>query len=602
MATPARGCRSIGDTTRWLDEHPLRPPVGAADVLRWLLRHQRWSVVVGTVAATVWMGSAAAVPPLVGKAIDEGVATGRAGPLFAWLGVLALLGVVNIAAARVRHWHAYLLWDRSSVAVAHLVAARGLEPAGGVEGRVLPGEAVNHATSDARALGGPVDLMCRGTAAVVTFVAVAVAMLVTSPALGALVVAGLPPLLLLMVPLWRPLDRRAAAQQRALAAAADLAADSITGLATLKGLGAEAAAKARYRQGTRSARGAAMALSRLSAGWQAMGVLIPGAFLGGVAWLGGRLALDGQVTVGGLVAFFGYAAFLVQPVETFGEVGEVWAQGLASARRVAALLNLAPAVADAGQERPAATPSGRVELRGVRLVDRTTGRAVLEGFDLVLAPGERVGLACADGRAAAAVVDLLARDADPDAGAVHLDGRDVRTIPLARLRADVVVAHHDAFLFAGTLRENLLEGRPSATPAELRHALQVAAAEEIAGGAAEGLDVVVVERGRSLSGGQRQRAALARSLLTCPAVLVLHEPVSAVDAVTEQRVVERLVAERAGMTTLVVTRSPAVLAALDAAVLVAGGRVAAHGPHHRLLGEHDAYRETVLGDVARGFR
>ncbi len=581
----------IGDTTAWVDAQPPAGPPTTGTLLRWLLRHQRATIAIGMTSAVLWMGSIAAVPPVLGRAIDA-IGAGDASGLLWWLVVLAMLAVLQASAAVVRHWHATLIGARSGLAVTHLVAARGLEPTGGLERHLPSGEAVSRATSDAEWIGGPVDLMCRGSAAVVVFIGVAVAMVVTSPPLGLLIVVGLPPLLLVMVPLWRPLDRRAGEQQATLAAATTLAADTVAGLGTVKGLGIEDAVKARYRAGTAGVRHAAMRVARLSAGWDGLRVAVPGLFLAAIAWLGGRLALEGRISPGELVAFLGYATFLVEPIATFAELGRVWARGIASARRVADMLALPPAVAEGtdGARVSAAAPS--IELAGVSLADAGSARPLLDHVDLQVQGGRRVGIVCADPDAQGGIVDLLARDRDPDQGAVRVDGIDVRALRLDRLRAVMVVGDREAFLFTGTLEDNLRAARPRANPSEVDAALAAAAAQDIA--AVEGLELVVAERGRSLSGGQRQRVALARTVLTDAPVLVLEDPASAVDAVTEQRLVAGLLAARRGRTTILLTSSPALLAALDEAVWIDAGRVAARGSHTHLLAHAPAYRAAVL--------
>lgn len=580
----------IGDSTAWIDEPPRSASLSGGDVLRWLLRRQRASIAVGMLAGIVWMGAIAAVPFVLGRAIDEGIAASDATVLALWLAALAALGVLEAGAGAVRHRHAAALYERSAVAGSELVAERALRPTGGLERAVGVGEAISHATSDAEALGGPVDLMCRGSAAIVAFVAVAAVVFSIAPVLGALLVAGMPLALLAMVPLWRPLDRRAGAQQRTLAEASGLAADAVAGLDTIKGLGAERAARDAYRAGTRGVRGAALAVARLHAAWEALRVVVPGIFLAAVAWLGGRLALEREITPGELVACFGYAAFLVTPVRTFGEIGEVWAQGIASARRIAALVSVPAAVADAVGDRRGAVPPrpGAVAFDGVSL------EGVLDGLDLDVAAGARVGIACAHPGAAGALIDLLARNVDPDAGRVTLDGVDLRELALSDLRAAVVCAEHDAFLFAGTLRDNLLPARQDAGDEQLLAALRFVAADDVTA-TGDGLELVVAERGRSLSGGQRQRVALARALLAGAPVLVLDAPTHAVDAVTEQRIVERLASERVRRTTIVLDPSPALARVLDEIMLVDGGRIVARAPHVALLGRSAVYAALVEG-------
>lgn len=581
------------DTTAWIDRHPLRPPVPAAGVLRWLLRHQWPSITLGTLAGTVWMGAGAAVPALLAKIIDEAAVRAPARVLIGWLVLLASVGVLEASAAALRHWHAVLLSERSRLAVMQLVASRALEPTGGLEEHFSTGDVVSRATSDAEALGGPVDLMCRGTGALATFVVVAVFMIAISPPLGLLLVVGLPVTLLVVVPLWRPLENRATEEQETLATITTLASDSITGLTTIKGLGVEPAVKTWYRERTGGARAAAMKVTRLSATSDSLRVVVGGVFLAAVAGFGGRMALEGAITPGELIAFIAYATFLVDPIDTLGEVAEEWASGLASARRVAELLNLPPAVAGRSVSASVALPPApSLSLEGVSVSDPQTARRL--PLDLRVDGGRRLGVVSTSQEADTALVDVLMRARVPDEGVVRAGDIDVRAVPLAQLRATVVVGERDAFLFAGTLRDNLQAGKADASLGELARALAIAAADDIVAGAPDGLDLVVADRGRTLSGGQRARVALARAVLTDAPVLVLVEPTSAVDAATEGRIIMRLLEARAGRTTLIFTASPALLDALDEVVLLDGGRVVARGRHHRLLQECPTYRDAVL--------
>ena len=206
-----------------------------------------------------------------------------------------------------------------------------------------------------------------------------------------------------------------------------------------------------------------------------------------------------------------------------------------------------------------------------------------------------------------ALVELLARASDPESGGLRLDGVPYTDLDPDLLRAVVRVCAHDAELFDGTLAENVRAAAPpdGAGPADAagreaagddRVGVALAAADvaDVAAALPGGLDGALGERGRSLSGGQRQRVALARALASDATVLVLHDPTTAVDAVTEARIAARVRALRAGRTTIVVTSSPALLAAADRVVLLAAGRTAASGQHANLLHEDERYRTAVL--------
>jgi putative ABC transport system ATP-binding protein len=207
-----------------------------------------------------------------------------------------------------------------------------------------------------------------------------------------------------------------------------------------------------------------------------------------------------------------------------------------------------------------------------------------------LGAGELVGVV-ADPAAARSLVDLLALERVPDAGVVELDGFDVHDLHPDDVRRALLVEAHDGDLFEGSLAGNV--AARAASPAHAESAMAAAAVDEVAANLPGGEASVLPARGTSLSGGQRQRVALGRALATDAPVLVLHDPTSAIDAVTEQRIALGLRSLRAGRTTVVVTTSATLLAATDRAVLLVEGRLAAEGTHAELVGDA-RYRELVL--------
>jgi len=571
------------------------------DVLTRSVRGQIRRVALGSALGSVHQLGEALVPVLIGVVIDQAVAGQDAGRLALWLGVLAVMYVTLSWSFRL----GAKAGERGAEEAAHTlrlaIVGRVLDARGGAEEGRLPGELANVATEDAKRVGAVNMALMAGIWAVAGVVVSAVALLLTSVTLGLIVLLGTPVLLWLGHLLSKPLERRSEAEQDKAAHASGVAADLVAGLRVLKGLGAQQAAVERYRRTSRISLAATLRSARAES-WQTGLVLaLTGGFIALIALVGGRLALNGTLTLGQLVSAVGLALFLLGPLETFAWVNAELAQGRASAARVAEVLATGPAVVD-GDDPVAEPVRGELRLRGVRL-------GGLDGLDLDLPAGQLTGIAVTDPAGAEALLRCLGRETDPESGSVELDGVPLTRLDPTGLRAAVLVAAHDAALFDGSLAANVIpeddaeddaesgpaDGRADREP-DLRteRAMAAARADEVAHSLPYGAATGVGEGGRSLSGGQRQRVLLARALRAGPPVLVVHDPTTAVDTVTEGRIAEGLREFRRGRTTVVVTNSPALLAVTDRVILLDGGRVGAEGTHADLVRTDATYRTAVL--------
>jgi ATP-binding cassette subfamily B protein len=316
-----------------------------------------------------------------------------------------------------------------------------------------------------------------------------------------------------------------------------------------------------------------------------------------VILVGGAVAVNaGALTVGGLVGFVALFTVLLWPILSLGFLF-AFAQETASAcDRIGELLDAPITVAD----RPGAVPAdlrspARLRFEGVRFGYAGADSPVLDGVELDIAPGETVALVGATGSGKTTLTLLVGRLFDVGSGRVTLDGVDVRDLPLHQLRSVVSTAFEDATLFSMSVRENLALGRPDASDDDVEEALRVAQADFVHE-LPWGLDTRIGEQGLSLSGGQRQRLALARAVLGRPSVLVLDDPLSALDVHTEA-LVERALRDVLGATTaLVVAHRPSTVLLADRVALLAGGRIAAIGTHSELLAEVPAYRDLLARD------
>jgi ATP-binding cassette subfamily B protein len=313
--------------------------------------------------------------------------------------------------------------------------------------------------------------------------------------------------------------------------------------------------------------------------------------------VGGAVAVNtGALTVGGLVGFVALFTVLLWPILSLGFLF-AFAQETASAcDRIGELLDAPITVTDRPGVQPAPVSSpARLRFEGVGFTYPGSGDPVLDRIDLDVAPGETVALVGATGSGKTTLTSLVGRLHDVTAGRVTLDGVDVRDLPLSQLRGLVATAFEDATLFSMSVRENLTLGRPDATDADVAEALRVAQAEFVHD-LPWGLATRIGEQGLSLSGGQRQRLALARAVLGRPSVLVLDDPLSALDVHTEALVEAALREVLAQTTALVVAHRPSTVLLADRVALLAGGRIAAVGRHSDLLAEVPAYRDLLAQD------
>ncbi|MET0287701.1 MAG: ABC transporter ATP-binding protein [Polyangiales bacterium] len=313
-----------------------------------------------------------------------------------------------------------------------------------------------------------------------------------------------------------------------------------------------------------------------------------------VFWIGVQLVADGRLNKGELVAATMAMNTLIFRFEGIGRVIQIFADARSSAGRIMDFLDAEPAITPGHDELPKG-PLG-FTLEGVTVRAGAHG-AVLDQLELSVPAGETLALVGATGSGKSTLAALLPRLLDASAGRVLIGNQDVRTLQLRNLRSRVHVASQDCFLFSDTVAENLRLARPNASDAELRQALHIACAEDIVDNLPEGLATRLGDRGVTLSGGQRQRLALARAVLSAPAILVLDDSTSALDAVTEQTILHRIRAHaqetRQRPTLLLVASKPSTVRFADRIAVLEHGRIGALGTHTELTRSSRSYRELL---------
>lgn len=424
---------------------------------------------------------------------------------------------------------------------------------------------------------------------------------------------------------YRVLSRRYQDQQGDVATYVEEAA---TGIRVLKSLGRRDEAAARHLAQARLVYRTQVDKARLRGTFWAALDLVPNAVMGLLLLLGILAVSRHELSLGGLVAFVTLTLLLVWPIEAMGFIIATGQEAATAAQRIYELLDTAPEITDpatpglgGAADRPglssgrwlssraaAAEPqarqtplpavptgSGRLRFENVEFRYPRSVTTVLSGVSLDLSPGETVALVGATGSGKTTLLHLVPRLADVTAGKITLDGADVRDLPLPELRRRVGCAFEDPTLFSASVRENVSFGVQDATEADILAALAAAQADFVSE-LPWGLDTRIGEQGMALSGGQRQRVALARAILARPEVLLLDDPLSALDVHTEAKVTAALASVLRDSTALVVAHRPSTVLLADRVALLDGGAIAAVGTHHDLLATQPRYRNLMSAD------
>lgn len=335
---------------------------------------------------------------------------------------------------------------------------------------------------------------------------------------------------------------------------------------------------------------------------------------------GGRALIHGDMSKGEIVAFSGYLARLVWPTLTLGFMLALVQRGRASWSRLVVLQDTKPDIAEGtGPALPATKQPAAVEVKDLTI--RIGERTILDQVSLTLPPGTVTAIVGRTGAGKSTLVDALCRLIDVPAGAVFIDGRDVTTLPLASLRAQIGYAPQEAFLFSTTIADNVAMGYgggtaiPAARAKELERVVGMAASEDLraepkvtaaatAAGLArdlqampEGLGTIVGERGITLSGGQRQRVALARALAAAPRLLVLDDSLSSVDAETERTILSHLREVMSGRTAVLISHRVAAIKDADQIIVLDQGKIVARGTHDELLAQPGTYQDLYKSQL-----
>ncbi len=559
----------------------MQRPRPGADILRTALRRNAGAVVRGTVLMGLYQAGETAFPIALGLIVEHTMRDRSLGSL--GLSIASLAVIITTVSLSWRFGMRVL--QKANTTEAHhwrvRVAACGLQPVPRDVG-LKSGEVLTIATEDADQTADIVEVVPLLVSSLVAVVVASVALALADIRLGLLVVVGTVAILSVLSVMSRRIGASTREQQARVARAGAKVADLISGLRPLHGFGGNHAAFLSYRKVSTEARRQAITVAKVNGVYAGTALALNAVLAAAVTLTAGWLAYGGSVTIGELVMAVGLAQFIMEPLKMFSEMPKYVMMARASAERMALVL-AAPPVTAPGQGSPA--PGGDLEVDGVSY-------GSLRGLTFRVRAGEFVAVAPYQPRAAADLASVLAANVPPRTygGVVRVSGREMAELSVEALREHMLVNPYDAEIFAGSLRTNI---DPSGTSRTVPEAVEASLLTDVVALHREGLDHGVRDRGANLSGGQRQRLSLARALAADSDVLVLHDPTTAVDAVTEQLIARNIAKLRKGRTTVVITSSPALLDAADRVLVLDDGAVTADDTHRHLLASDEDYCRAV---------
>jgi ATP-binding cassette subfamily B protein len=552
--------------------------------LRRLLKPVAAALLIGLVLDGLDAVAQLALPALTRNGIDNGVETKALGAVL----VVSLIGLavagadwlVNIGETLVVGRNGERLLYTLRVKIFAQLQRLGLD----FYERELAGRIMTRMTTDVDALSSFFQTgLVTMVSSLLTFFGVLVAMLIINVELGLIVLAIMPILIVLTV-MFRSRASRAYQDSREKVSVVNANfAENVAGLRVTQAYRRESRNHDRFAELSGSYRDARMRAQRLIA------LYFP--FVQTLSTIAGAIVLivatgevrSGALTAGALIAYLLYIDMVFAPVQELSQVFDGYQQAVVGLRRIKDLLRLPTSTPEAPSPRFVTRLDGRIELRDVHFGYENSNRDAIGGVSLMIEPGETVAMVGQTGAGKSTLVKLIARFYDVTGGGVFVDGMDVRSLDLASYRHRLGVVPQEAYLFAGTVRDAIAYGRPSASDAEVEAAAWAVGAHEMISRLSGGYYHEITERGRNLSAGQRQLLALARAQLVDPDILLLDEATAALDLASEaavNRATEELAARR---TTIVVAHRLTTAASADRIVVMDGGRIAEIGSHDELV-------------------
>ena len=472
--------------------------------------------------------------------------------------------------------------------------------------REMAGRIMTRMTTDVESLSTLLQNgLINAIVGVLTLVGVALVLCTMNVQLSLATCTVLVPLVLATIA-FRRLSNRAygAARERIATVNANLQ-ESVSGVRVAQAYGRQDRNIEDFRRASQGHLDARMRAQRLVATYFPFVEMLSEVAAAVVLGVGSALIVDRGLSPGELIAFLLYLNLLFSPIQQLSQVFDTYQQAKASVAQIGTLLATGPSVPEAANPVDPGRLKGGIRLVGVHFRYGGSPDDALAGVDIDIAPGESVALVGETGAGKSTVLKLLARFYDPTAGQVLVDGHDLVDIDVGAFRRQLGYVPQEAFLFSGTVRDNIAYGRPDASDAAVEEAARAVGAHAFVAGLPGGYLHPVTERGRSLSSGQRQLIALARARLVDPAILLLDEATSTLDLASEARVVRAMGVVAHGRTSVLIAHRLQTAMGADRIVVIDEGRVAEEGSHDELLalgGRYAAMWRAFEGGVVTGER
>ena len=565
---------------------PVDPPdLGLLPTFRRLLRlwRREWRLgVLGLALALVYTLISIAIPLLTQRAVDDSIVSHRK-PLWPYIVAIVVLAAIRFVGNFTRRFATARIGIRIEARMRELLYTAYLRYPRAFYDRHATGQVLSRATNDLYPIRYFIGWgLVQGMQSVMMIVGASIVLLLVDARLALYTAVAMPPITVLALRFARrvsPLSRQVQERKGDVTEAAD---EAVVGIEMVQAFGREDDVRGRFGGKAEAVRDTVIKQAGVEARHLPGLYYLPSLSIAAVVFFGGREVIRGHLSIGHFVLFETLLLQLVWPLEALGWITNLAQRALASAGRSFAWLEgIEPVPETASPQHLPARGLG-VSFEGV-FFGYGGEHDVLHGLDLELAPGEIVAVCGSTGSGKTSLLNLLPRFYDPTGGHVRIGGVDTRDVELAELRRDVALVTQRPVLFSVPLRENLTAGREDADWDDVLAACEAAGVDAFVDELPHGYDTLIGERGINLSGGQRQRVALARALVTGARVVVLDDPLSAVDTLTERRLVQRLRPALQGRTVLIATQRLSTVELADRAVVLDDGRIVESGTPAELI-------------------